>query len=271
MKITPNQFAWIFLVVLVGLIGWGGYELYQFFKNPVDKIISIENEKKFGDMIAESTFSEANGFERMQDLYVDSCVKVIHDRLMTGLDKSLYQYEFYVVRQNDPNAFAIPGGKIFIHTGLIEFCKSPEELAAVLAHEMGHVEKRHTINNIVKQLGIDVVISFITNGGNSGLESISGQMLSNFFSREDESEADDFALVLLDRSRIRPARLGEVFSRMKHEHGDLEGAFNLLSTHPELESRAAKSQAYQTTPQFSEEAVAIDWQRLQNAVKNKVE
>jgi beta-barrel assembly-enhancing protease len=265
MKITPNQFAWIFVIVLVGLIGWGGYVLFQFFKQPAEHLLSVEQERKFGDMIAESSFSEQAGYKQLKDAFVDSCVNVMHSRLLDALDNSKYTYTLTVVDQPDANAFAIPGGRIYIQTGLLSFCNSAEEVAAVLAHEMGHVEHRHTVNNIVKQFGLQAVIAMIAGG--SGLENISGQLLSNYFSREDESEADDFALALLEKAGIRPATLGEVFARMKHEHGDLEGSMNLLSTHPELEERSKKSSAYQVSPSFVEQPMGIDWSRIQSAVK----
>lgn len=264
MKITPNQFAWIFLIVLLFLTGWGGYAVYQFFKNPADKILTIENEKKFGDMIAESSFSEEAGYKLISDPYVDSCIKVMHDRLQNAMGGSKYKYELTVVDQPDPNAFAIPGGRIYIQTGLLNFCHSAEEVAAVLAHEMGHVEHRHTVNNIVKQLGLDAVIAMVAGG--SGLENVSGLLLSNYFSREDEAEADEFALVLLDKAGINPSLLGEVFSRMKHEHGDMEGALNILSTHPELEERAKKSGAYQVSQGYVERSLGIDWNRMKEAL-----
>ena len=66
MKITPNQFTWIFLIVLFALIGWGGFALYQFFKNPAENILSIENEKRFGPYFLPCTYSLplfGSGFE----------------------------------------------------------------------------------------------------------------------------------------------------------------------------------------------------------------
>jgi predicted Zn-dependent protease len=241
--------------------------VYQVVSHPADELISYEQEKKLGEMIVENSFSENQGYTVVHDPYVDSCIAEIHTRLMRGVGTSVYTYNLRVVNVEDPNAFAVPGGQIFIQSGLIRFCHSPEELASVLAHEMGHVEKRHTINGIVKQMGLSVVLALITDGNSSELENISGQLLSGYFSREDESEADDFALQLLEKAAIRPSNLGEVFSRMKQQHGDMEGALNLLSSHPELEQRAQKSSAYMTAPSFQEEKFSMDWERLQRSVQ----
>jgi beta-barrel assembly-enhancing protease len=268
MKITPNQFAWIFLITLIAVIGWGGYAIYDFIKNDSDKLVSIENEKKLGDMLAEQSFDKSAGYERIKDPVLDSCIQTIQERLLKALGGSPYTYEWFVVDRPDVNAFAIPGGKIFIQTGLIRFCKTPEELASVLAHEMGHVERRHTIKNIAKQLGLQTLLAVITNGGSSGLEEVSGQMVSLYFSREDESEADDFALDLLMKAGIPPSTLGVVFSRMKETGGDMEGAMNMLSTHPELDDRANKSSNYVVPADFQEVKLPIDWQRVQLAAMN---
>lgn len=264
MKITPNQFSWIFVIVLLTLMGWGGWKAYLFFRNPADVVLSIENEKKLGDYLEQQSFNEANGYHIIHGAYSDSCIREIHERLMMGLQGSGYTYDLKLIDQEVANAFAIPGGKIFIHSGLILFCKSPEEVAAVLAHEMGHVEKRHTVNNLIKTFGMNVLLSIASDGNGSSLENVSSQLLSNYFSREDESEADDFALDLLEKCHIDPRNLGIVFSRMKLEYGDMEGAMNLLSTHPELDQRAALSSAYQTKEGFQIVPITMDWNRFQS-------
>lgn len=252
------------MIVLLTLTGWGVYAIIQFIRQPAANIISIENEIKFGEMLEQQSFNEASGYHRVHDEMVDSAMQVIHQRLMSGLGQSEYAYHIQVVDLPDANAFAIPGGKIFVQTGLIQFCHSPEELAAVLAHEMGHVEKRHTINQLVKQFGLSALIAMISDGNVGVVEKISGDLLTNMFSREDESEADDYALNLLANSGIRPATLGEVFQRMKNEEGDMTGAMNLLSTHPELEQRSVKASAFQVNAEFIERAIALDWLRLQD-------
>lgn len=263
MKITPNQFAWIFLIVLIGLIGWGGYAAWNFFQNPGENLVSMENEVKLGEMITQQIMHEHGEDAMVQDAYADSCIHAIYERLQSAMGGSGYHYNIRLLKGDEPNAFAIPGGNVFVYTGLIKFCHTPEEVTAVLAHEMGHVEKRHTINNIIKQMGVGALLSYLGDGSSGAAQQLSEKMINGFFSREDEAEADDFALALLERAHIRPSVLGEVFSRMKDEHGDMEGVMNLLSTHPELEQRSAKSKAYQTKADFVEMPIHMDWTRLQ--------
>lgn len=261
MKLTPNRFAWIFLTILLAAMGWGGYIAWKVLQHPADTILSLENEMKFGGMLSEQILQQHGEDAVIHDPYADSCMQALHQRLLGALQGSKYQYHLTLLKGNEPNAFAIPGGNVFVYSGLIKFCKSPEEVAAVLAHEMGHVEKRHTVNQIIKQAGVGAILSYLGDGGTS--QQLSSELINGFFSREDEAEADDFALLLLEKANIKPVMLGQVFSRMKDEHGDMEGVMNLLSTHPELEQRSAKSSAYVTSANFQEIPIAMDWAKLQ--------
>jgi|JI6StandDraft_1071083.scaffolds.fasta_scaffold51590_2 predicted Zn-dependent protease len=267
MKITPNQFAWIFVLLLASLIGWGVYAAVCFFKTPSLDFFSVENEIKFGEMIESQSINESNGFIIVQNHFVDSVIHEISLRLQEGLQRSNYTYQMKVVQNEDPNAFAIPGGKIFIHSGLIQFCNSPEELAAIIAHEMGHVEHRHSINQLVKQFGVSALISYFTDGGANVTSTVSQELLSTMFSREDESEADDFALALLAKSGINPALLGEVFQRMKSDYNEVEGSLSLLSTHPSMDERTEKSKAYQVNEVFIERRFNMDWNKVKQHMK----
>lgn len=98
-------------------------------------------------------------FGKFEDGRVDSAVKVLGNRLKEGLEQTEYHYDFVVFDSEMINAFTVPGGNILISTGLIGFCDSPEELASVMAHEMGHVEERHLISCLNKEQGIEILTS----------------------------------------------------------------------------------------------------------------
>ncbi len=113
----------------------------------------------------------------------------IGGRLTQG---SRYQYKFHVALDKSVNAFAMPGGFVVVHTGLIQLAESPEELAGVLAHEIQHVEQRHSLRAMAQSLGLYAVLSLLV-GDTSGLASLGGDLLKLKFSRNHETE-------------IRPAR-----------------------------------------------------------------
>ena len=92
--------------------------------------------------------------EKNEELKSDTVLEAISQikkQLISSLEATNYDYHFYVVKNESVNAFATLGGHIFIFSGLIDMTDEPEELAAVLAHEIGHVEKRHVVNKLVRK------------------------------------------------------------------------------------------------------------------------
>jgi Zn-dependent protease with chaperone function len=139
-----------------------------------------------------------------------------------------------VVRQGQPNALALPGNHILVFEGLIAEADTPEMLAGVIAHEIAHLDLDHPTRRIVEQLGLGVIITAAFGGsdvGNAGLI-----LASLSYSREAESEADDRAILLLERAGIRSDGLARFFRKlvadMPFEVPDW------LSTHPDLANRA---------------------------------
>lgn len=143
------------------------------------------------------------------------------------------------------NAFAVPGGNIIVTRKLIEAADSPEEVAGVLAHEIGHVYHLHPEAQLVRLTGIDVLASVFT--GTKG-----GNMTTNMaflatllkYSREAEKEADAYALETMQKASIDPMGLKKFFEKvLKLEGGTSkdEGAFkalgNIFATHPGTEDR----------------------------------
>jgi predicted Zn-dependent protease len=150
---------------------------------------------------------------------------------------SKYQYEVHVADDPTLNAFAMPGGVIVVHSGLIAATRRPEELAGVLAHEVQHVELRHSLRALIKDLGLRGLWSYAT--GDLG-GTVAGQtaleLTSLSFSRDDEREADEQGLAALVAAGIDPAGMPDFFQLMAEQAGDAPAAF--ISTHPLSEDRA---------------------------------
>jgi predicted Zn-dependent protease len=144
---------------------------------------------------------------------------------------SRYRYQVHITQDDTLNAFAMPGGIVVIHTGLIAATKRPEELAGVLAHEIQHVEQRHSIRGRIKELGLRGLWSAVT--GDIGA-TLAGQaaleMTSLKFSRDDETEADYKGFDALVAAGIDPAGMPAFFKTMSDKSADAPAAF--LSTHP---------------------------------------
>lgn len=157
----------------------------------------------------------------------------------------------HVIESPVDNAFALPGGHVVLFSGLIGKAKSPEEVAGVLAHELGHVHHRHPNQRIIRQFSAGVVLRAL--GGDVGV--LADTTLSLGHSRDAEREADTFAIARLREARISPQALADYFAR--HEPAAAQtpdGSGRLLretlrkigdyaSTHPAMASRAARFRA----------------------------
>lgn len=160
------------------------------------------------------------------------------------------------------NAFAAPGGRIGIFRGLIEEAESADEVAAVLAHEMGHVVHRHPTEGVLRQLGISATLQLLVGGSGVGIEDAAGlgnTLLTLSYSRQAEAEADATALDILGSAGLDGSGLNRFFARLEREGKLGSGMPSLLLTHPPTAERlAATADAPKGQPAMTEE----QWQAL---------
>ena len=125
------------------------------------------------------------------------------------------------------NAVALPGGRILIFRGLIDEAKSPDEVAGVLAHEIGHVEHRHVMVALLRRFGIGLLI------GSGGTGAEYGQaLIESRYSRAAESQADDYSVARLLKAGISPAATGRLFARLGKAEAGMPGIFAYVASHP---------------------------------------
>lgn len=166
-------------------------------------------------------------------------VGAIGQRLAAG---SRFTYEFHVAEDKSINAFALPGGVIVVHTGLIEAVHRPEELAGVLAHEVQHVEQRHSLEALVRSLGLRGLWVAVTGDLGAGIAGDAALKLASLrFSRDAEHEADALGFDLLVRHDIDPAGMADFFGTMQAAGGASPPQW--LSTHPPSDARQQALQA----------------------------
>ncbi|HEX6575495.1 MAG TPA: M48 family metalloprotease, partial [Gemmatimonadaceae bacterium] len=159
-------------------------------------------------------------------------------------------WRFYVVDSREVNAFAVPGGYIYVNRGLIERTSQMTELAGVLGHEIGHVVRRHSIQQMEKAQGANVGVTLaciLTNICNSQAAqagiNIAGSAVFARFSRQDELEADQEAVANTVRAGISPQGIVTMFQKLINERktrpSAVEGWF---ATHPLEEDRIEAAQ-----------------------------
>src|SRR3954469_5701257 len=159
-------------------------------------------------------------------------------------------WKFYIVDSKEVNAFAVPGGYIYVNRGLIERTQRMDQLAGVLGHEIGHVVKRHSIQQMQQQQGANigvtlacVLTSICNNQAGQAAIQVGGTALFARFSRQDESEADEEGIRNVIRAGISPNGIPEMFQILINERQSnpsaVEGWF---ATHPLEEDRIADTQ-----------------------------
>lgn len=189
-----------------------------------------------------------------EDPQINAMVERVGSRIAAVADKGDYNWEFTVIDADDTaNAFALPGGKVAIYTGILPYTQDEAGLAFVLAHEVGHALARHGGERMSEQLliqlgqqGINIAIANKSpeaiqaiNLG-YGIASTVGAVLP--FSRMQEYEADNIGIILMAKAGYDPRKAPGFFERM------MKGASNgstpeFLSTHPADENRIRRLKA----------------------------
>jgi len=162
--------------------------------------------------------------------------------------KSTFPYKIRIVKDDSiVNAFAIPGGYIYVYTGLLKFVDNEATLSAVLAHEIAHCERRHATKRMTKAYGLEFLMSIILGKSSSQLEQIAGNLFTNLYllknSRDDEYEADDYGFRYLKTSIWYPGGLVYFFNKIG-ANSDASFLEVLVSTHPMSQDRIDKVNKY---------------------------
>ena len=204
---------------------------------PVAALIPLEWETALGERFVagflegESVCTGAAGSQALQRLT---------DRLGATVETP-YGFTVRVVDVAAVNAFAAPGGQIVVFRGLLESAESPDEVAGVLAHEMGHVVERHATEAVVRALGLSLLFELLVGDASAivglGAEAVEA-LLGLSYSRRDEAEADAVAVAMLAAADIRADGLAAFLGRLDQQGRDGPAGFAFLSTHPPSRVRA---------------------------------
>lgn len=158
-------------------------------------------------------------------------------KLLDAVDPAQVQVRSGVANIDMVNAVALPGGQVLLFDGLVQQAKSPEELAGVLGHEVGHVRERHVMTALLRQFGLSILLS----GTNSSVGDTVFGLASMGYSREAEREADQFARARMAERDISPLGAAEFFERMGGDASG-DGADNAVTgwieSHPSPGERA---------------------------------
>nr|WP_295927112.1 M48 family metallopeptidase [uncultured Dyadobacter sp.] len=185
--------------------------------------------------------------------------------------KTQYPIRVTVVKEDEVNAFALPGGHIVVFDKIIRQMKTKEQLAALLAHEVAHVHYKHSLRNIFRSLAGYLFLSLLLNdiNGIAAVVADNSNALANLtYSRELETEADRKGMDVLQSDGISLQGFVDLFALLQSEHGDV-GSLKLLSTHPLTEERLRMAGEMARTQRGVREDAGLErkWQAIETALK----
>lgn len=232
MKTIKRKFLFILIIFTVGCA-----TVY----NPATEreevyFINDEQEVSIGANLAESIKKENELFRNPN--YLSDLIR-IGQKLVTVSDRDYLAFQFYIINDEEMNAFALPGGYIFVNKGLIDKTNE-DELAFVLAHEIGHVAARHSVKRLQASLGFSLILSIalkdVKNSIITDAVDIVYNVVSLGYSRQDEFLADSLAVKYTKKAGFNP-RAG--VSLMEKLQAEAKGSHTLvfLSSHPPAAER----------------------------------
>lgn len=221
------------IIITIGC-SWG----MSFMVRAIAARIPPDLERKFGEAALVELGFDASGPTLTNEA---AQVAALARPLLAVIPGLKQEVKFYVLENEDPNAFALPGGLIVVHTGLLQIVDRPEELQGVLAHELAHLTERHVFRQVISSAGPLLILSVFVNSGSGGslLAMGSGIVISQGFSKEYETEADEIGWNYLLAANIDPRGMISTFEKFQDQYEGMEMP-EALSSHPLLEKRIAR-------------------------------
>jgi len=205
--------------------------------------LTVPQEKQLGEDFSREIRREVT---LLRDSVVTGYVERIGNDMVRAAGPQPFPYHFYVVDDDEINAFAAPAGHIYVHTETILMARNVSELAGVIAHEVGHVVKRHIAENYNRQRNTGIahqtfVIAAGLVGGSpaAGAANLGGALAGtaylNRFGRDAERESDAFAVEVMPKAGYDPIGLVTFFKTLRSQSGS--GGATFLSSHPATDDR----------------------------------
>lgn len=212
--------------------------------------ISIKEEQKLAKEFMKYI---SRRYEIIDDPAITQYVQQVGRKILAVMPPQPFEYHFYVIKEDVYNAFAIPGGHIFIHSGLLAAMEMEDELAGIIGHEIAHVAHRHISKRIERSKKLDLVTMAgvvagiflgVATGETAAAQAMTmgsaaaGQTASLAYSRDDESQADQYGLQYIRKSGYDPQGLLAALKliRGKQWFGSQQIPTYMM-THPALEDR----------------------------------
>lgn len=228
-------------------------------------LIPTQTEVELGKEVVKEIESTETVLNNAQ---VQNYVSIIGNKIAKVCDRKDVKYTFKVLDNEEINAFACPGGFIYIYKGLMKKMDNEAQLAAVLAHEVGHVVARHSVKRLQAIYGYSIVMEValgdkMSNAARQMIDAATGVVLLGY-GRENEYQADEYGILYAKKAGYNPRGMIQVFEKFKQMEGQPPNTFQkLLMSHPPASDRISNgNREIQTVggtglPYYESEYVAI--------------
>jgi predicted Zn-dependent protease len=207
---------------------------------------SVSDQKKLGEQAAQQILQKYHEVHDSRATHFSQIGARLVNALPAG-DRNTWDYKFHVIESKEINAFALPGGNMFMFTGLMDKMKTDDEIAAVTGHEMTHVRKQHWAHAYAgqqkRELGLAVVLGLTK--ANKNVQTLAGageQLYTLKFSRGEEDQADAGGLQDMVDAGYDPHGMLDLFHTLQTSSGSQGGPPAFLSDHPLTSDRIKRTQ-----------------------------
>lgn len=252
----------------------GGFVALFFWLRSIDWVglFDIEKhtkdtEEKLGDLFWEHLGDEG---DQITDSITVGAMDSLITRICVANEIPRDRIKVHVFRSDMVNAFAMPGGHLVVNSALMMKCKNPEQLCGVLAHELAHIELRHVMQKLVREIGTAVLLNITTGGSEAGqIGEVVGVLSSKAFDRDMEREADMKAVEYLTVAEIDPHPFADFL--YLSGNGEMEETLEWLSTHPASKERMEYVLEEIAKRQFELKPVIAEstWESVKKQIKEK--
>lgn len=219
--------------------------------------------------IGREVSSEVESTEKLhENQRVQNFVNNVGQKIAEVCDRKDIKYTFEVIDSEQVNAFACPGGFIYIYSGLIKIMDNEAQLAVVLAHEVGHVVARHSVKRLQTVYGYSILMDVLLGDKMSevALQMINAAtfLILQGYGRDNEFEADNYGILYAYKASYNPKAMIQIFNKLKEVEGNPPSVFEqLLASHPPTQDRIDKTNKQiekiggENLPYYTEEFVVI--------------
>jgi beta-barrel assembly-enhancing protease len=226
-------------------------------------------EQSIGDIIWDE-------IKKSEEIIVNDTITKTIDKLLKPLcdenDIERDSLKVHIIKKDEINAFALPDNHLVIYTGLIESAKNESALIGVIGHEVAHIENRHVMKKLSREIGFSILLSLTTGNNNAEtIRTIFKTLSNSSYEQSLEREADLESVEYMLNAKMDPAPFADFLYEFSFEN-EYESQLAWISSHPESEERAKYILEYIKGKKLKKVKILTqkEWDSFKNVIKNNI-